>query len=238
MGERWGPWATLAWAVGCGFVMVATQTAGAVTFLLWWRQIHPEQPIHIQDLGSNGSALAFTLLVSTPFVLAFVALAVRFARADLADYLALKWPRSRDIGVGVAALGAVLLLAGVAEQISGQEDPSFLFDTFGTAQSAGLLPLMFVAFVVLAPLQEEILFRGFLYRGLAPALGPAPTIALVSALWAVLHVQYAWFFIAEIFALGLTFGWLRYRSGSTLLTVILHVTNNALAMLLAGLMPS
>jgi membrane protease YdiL (CAAX protease family) len=217
--------------------MVATQTAGAGAFVLWWRQIHPEQTIRIQDLGSNGSALTFAFFVSTPFVLAFVALAVRLARMDLTDYLALKWPQWRDIGVGVAALAAVLLLAGVAEQISGQEDPSFLFDTFDTAQSAGFLPLMFIAFVVLAPLQEEILFRGFLYRGLAPALGPAPTIGLLSALWAVLHVQYAWFFIAEIFLLGLTFGWLRQRSGSTLLTVILHITNNALAMIVAGLTP-
>lgn len=236
IGMRWGPWATLFWGLGCALVMTATQTAGAAIFLVWWGFAHPDQPIRVEDLGSNGSALTFAFLISTPFLLGFVVLAVRLAHADIADYLALKWPRWRDIGIGVAAVAAVLLLAGAAAQALGQDDPSFLSDTFDTAQSAGMLPLMFVAFVLLAPLQEEILFRGFLYRGLAPALGPATTIVLLSATWAVLHVQYDWFFIVEIFALGFTFGWLRQFSGSTLLTIILHTANNGLAMLAAGLM--
>ena len=233
---RWGPWATVFWGLGCALVMAATQTAGAAIFLVWWHFVHPDQPIRVEDLGSNGSALTFAFLFSTPFLLGFVALAVRLARADLVEYLALKWPRWRDIGIGVAAVAGVLLIAGVAEQALGQDDPAFLSDTFSTAESAGMLPLMFVAFVILAPLQEEILFRGFLYRGLAPAWGPGRTIVLLSAIWAILHVQYAWFFIVEIFALGLTFGWLRQRSGSTSLTIILHTANNALAMVAAGLM--
>jgi membrane protease YdiL (CAAX protease family) len=235
--RRWGPWATLFWSAGCGILMVASQTAGAIAFLVWWRSVHPEQPIKIEDIGSNGSALTVAFLVSVPLVLGFIALAVRLARIDFADYLGLHWPGWRDIGIGVALLATVLLVAGTTEQLLGVNEPSFLFDTYGTAQSAGMLPLMFLAFVILAPLQEEILFRGFLYRGLAPALGPAATITLLSGVWAVLHVQYNWFFMVEIFALGLAFGWLRWFSGSTLLTILLHTSNNCLAMLVAGLTP-
>lgn len=218
--------------------MVASQTAGAIAFVLWWRSVDPEQPIRIEDIGSNGSALTIAFLVSTPIVLGFIAFAVRLARVDFADYLALNWPRWRDIGIGVGLLAIVLLIAGTAEQWFGVDEPAFLFDTYATARSAGMLPLMFLAFAILAPLQEEILFRGFLYRGLAPALGPAATIALLSAVWAVLHVQYASFFVVEIFALGLVFGWLRWFSGSTLATLFLHAANNSLAMLVAGMAPS
>ena len=46
------------------------------------------------------------------------------------------------------------------------------------------------------------------------------------------------FGIAEIFLLGVAFGWLRMRSGSTTLTIILHSTMNALAALSAGAMIS
>jgi len=216
--------------------MVVSQTAGAAAFALWWRYAHPAQPFRIEDLESNGAAITLALLVSTPFVLGFVALAVRLANADFAAYLALRRPKARDIGIGLAALATVLVIAGVAEQFLDVKDPAFLFETYDTARSEGMLPLMFLAFAILAPLQEEILFRGFLYRGLAPALGPAASIALLSAVWAALHVQYAPFFIAEIFALGLVFGWLRWLSGSTLLTILLHTANNALAMLAASAM--
>jgi membrane protease YdiL (CAAX protease family) len=48
---------------------------------------------------------------------------------------------------------------------------------------------------------------------------------------ALMHAQYQWFFVGEIFALGLALGWLRARSGSTILTFALHATVNGLALL-------
>jgi membrane protease YdiL (CAAX protease family) len=107
-------------------------------------------------------------------------------------------------------------------------------ETFRTAREAGMLPLFFFSFAVLAPVQEELFFRGFLYRGLGASIGPWPTIVLTSAVWAFFHLQYEWFFVAEIFLLGVTFGWLRMRSGSTILTMLLHGGMNALALLQIG----
>ena len=52
---------------------------------------------------------------------------------------------------------------------------------------------------------------------------------LSSLAWTVLHMQYDWFFFGEIFSIGLLFGYLRYRSGSTLLTILLHGLNNLAA---------
>ncbi len=88
------------------------------------------------------------------------------------------------------------------------------------------------AIVFAAPLTEEIAFRGFLYRGWAASpLGPAGTIVLTSAIWAVMHLQYETFYLVQIFGLGLVFGWLRWRSGSTLLPLLLHVLVNFIALL-------
>jgi uncharacterized protein len=49
---------------------------------------------------------------------------------------------------------------------------------------------------------------------------------VISVLWASLHVQYDWTGIVQIFAIGLFLGFMRWRSGSTLLTFFLHALFN------------
>ncbi len=96
-----------------------------------------------------------------------------------------------------------------------------------TAKMAGSLPLFFLAVIVVAPLGEEIAFRGFLFRGLSNTwLGIAGTIIVTSAIWALMHVQYDWVEIAQILLIGLVLGWLRWASGSTALTILLHMLTN------------
>ena len=57
------------------------------------------------------------------------------------------------------------------------------------------------------------------------------TIVVISLAWALLHMQYDWLGMAQIFAAGLTLGWFRWASGSTTLTIIMHVLINFEAML-------
>ena len=45
-------------------------------------------------------------------------------------------------------------------------------------------------------------------------------------MWTALHLQYDWFFLGEVFSIGLLLGYLRYRSNSIWLTVVLHGLNN------------
>ena len=218
--------------------MMVSQTLGAGVFLLWWRMAHPDRPIPLDKIASNGPLLTFAFLISAPFVLGYFALAVGLAKASLVDYLALKWPRWRHIAVGIVVLGLVLFVTGVVADASGQQMPEFMTETFSTARAAGVLPLFVLSFVVLAPLEEEVLFRGFIYRGLVPTLGPLLTIALTSAVWAILHVQYSWFYVGEVFLLGITFGWLRWLSRSLISTIILHIANNGLAVISMAVMNS
>ena len=84
--------------------------------------------------------------------------------------------------------------------------------------------------VVAAPIGEEFMFRGFLFRGWAGSpLGVTGTIVVTSAIWAAIHVQYDWFGIGQVFCLGLLFGWVRARSGSLLLTMMMHALCNIAA---------
>ena len=229
--RRWGPWATLGWGIPLAATAVISQTLGAFGFVMWWRLLHPDQPITRADIGTNGPLLAFSLAASTPLVLGFLALVVRLSGVPLREYLALKWPRWREVGIGVAALACVLMGTGVLAALTGQETPEFMGQTYNSAKMAGMLPLLIVSFVFLGPLQEELLFRGFFFRGFLPAFGAWPTIILTAAAWAFTHGQYQWFFVGEIFALGMVLGWMRWRSGSTILTIALHAAVNSMALL-------
>ena len=62
-------------------------------------------------------------------------------------------------------------------------------------------------------------------------MGAPGAILLSSIAWTALHLQYDWFFFAEVFSIGLLFGYIRYRTDSTWLTIVLHGLNNLAATL-------
>ena len=226
----WGAWATAFWGMGAILVFGAGQLAAAVAYIVWMHQVYPESQITLADISTHGPIIAVVVLSSVPCLLAFLAFAIARSRTKIADYLALKWPRTRDILIGVAALFAVLAFEATLAALAGVETPIFMTGTFESGRDAGLLPLLFFAFMIAAPIGEETLFRGFLYRGFVAKLGVPVTIFVTAALWAVLHIQYDWFFVVQIVTLGVFFGWIRWKSGSTLLTIMLHSLNNGLAL--------
>ena len=225
-----GPWATAFWGLGALLLFGGAQLAGAFGYIYLFNQTHPARRLTVGDVPTDGPLIATVMLVSTPFLVGMIALAVRRSRVPLKDYLALHWPRLRDYLIGLAGLAVVLVLASVMASLTGEETPGFMTGTFESGRNAGMLPLLALGFVVAAPVGEEILFRGFLYRGIEARFGVLPAILTTAFLWAILHIQYDVFFIAEIVALGLFLGWMRRKSGSTLLTIALHATNNGLAM--------
>ena len=233
--ERWGLWGTLGWGAGAAVVLVVSQTLGAIAYVVWTGGFRGA-PIAAEDLQNDGAMLSVAFLLSTPLVLGYFWFAVRLARVPFGEYMALNWPHWSDVLVGIGGLAAVLMVAGLGATLSGQETPEFMTESFRTARDAGMLPLYFFSFAVLAPLQEELFFRGFLYRGLSATIGAWVTIVLSSAIWSVIHLQYNLFYVGEIFLLGVVFGWLRMRSGSTILTILLHGIMNALAAASAGAM--
>jgi membrane protease YdiL (CAAX protease family) len=108
--------------------------------------------------------------------------------------------------------------------------PGFMGDVLKSAQADGALWLLVLAFCVAAPMSEEVLARGFLYRGWSESrLGVVGAIILSSLAWTSLHLQYDWFFFGEVFCMGLLLGYLRYRSNSTWLTIVIHGLNNTAA---------
>jgi len=228
--RRWGPLATVAWTSAAGAVYILAQLIGLLIFMAWWTAVSPNVPIKLAELETNGPLLAIVLVVSTPAIVGVFALAAYLSRAGIKDYLGLYLPSGKELTLGLFAMALIIPLSDFATWLSGLEAvPEFMSKTYESAKAMGMLPLLALAFVVMAPVGEEIAFRGFLYRGLAPRLGPVLAIGITAAVWGGLHVQYGFFLQLQILLIGLVLGWLRWRTGSTILTIILHGMMNAVA---------
>jgi uncharacterized protein len=228
-GRVWKFWGSLLWGILIFAVTGAAQLAVVFAFVRW--RSSEFDVSELVRLSSDGVAVSLEVIAVAPVTLAMIALAVRVARANLADYLALRPFDLLELLLGLVLAAACSFSVDLVAWLAGHAIiPPFVQDTLSSATAAGALPLFVVAVALVAPLTEEFMVRGFLYRGFAASwLGPTGAIVLTSLLWASLHVQYDWFFIGEVFSLGLILGWMRRRSGSTWLTVVLHGVYNLIA---------
>ena len=99
-------------------------------------------------------------------------------------------------------------------------------------------PMGYLAIGILAPLAEELVFRGAILRTLlklfAPKLHWIPII-LSAVIFGALHGNLAQFVHASI--IGLILGWMFYRTNSIAPGVVFHWINNTVAYLMFNLMP-
>jgi len=88
--------------------------------------------------------------------------------------------------------------------------------------------------VVLAPLWEEAVFRGFLLSSLAQTqLGYWPAAVLSTTLWTLLHWGYSWPGVTSVFIAGIALSWLMQRTGSMRAVVVAHGVANTIAVAFA-----
>jgi membrane protease YdiL (CAAX protease family) len=146
--------------------------------------------------------------------------------------LALRRPRSwgRAIGVGIGVLLAVDLLAVALSPFLDPGEEQGLTPTEWEPSQAAPFALFAFSVVVLAPLAEELTFRGLGYSLLRP-YGLFPPIVGTALLWSFAHGLLE--AIPIITALGIGLGWIRYRQDSTVPGMILHGSFNAIALVVA-----
>ena len=92
--------------------------------------------------------------------------------------------------------------------------------------------LLFFAVVVLAPLGEEIVFRGYLQQVLEKQWKDTTQAILFTALiFSLIHMNPYWFI--QIYFLGIILGFLAWKTKSIIAPLILHSLNNLTALLLS-----
>jgi uncharacterized protein len=219
--KPWGRWATL----GLGVIALLAGQLVALTALTWWTG---QGLAHWAEFGRDGIAVTLTICISTTVQVLLLALMAQQTCAGAAAYLGLRLPRKRDVVSGIiAVLIFIVVVDGISWLFGHDIVTPFQLDIYRTASAAGWLPWLWLTIVVVVPIGEETLFRGFLFRGWHRSPSDAwVAIAVTALLWAVIHVQYDLYVIAQVFVCGLLFGWFRWVTGSTILTMLLHALVN------------
>jgi membrane protease YdiL (CAAX protease family) len=92
--------------------------------------------------------------------------------------------------------------------------------------------LLFVGMAVLvAPLVEETLFRGYLYPVFARSMGVTPAILLTGLLFGLMHgaqLGWTWSLVAILTAVGVIFTLIRARTGTVFASFLMHLGYNSL----------
>lgn len=232
--RAWGPWATLAWGVLVYALYSGIQSVVVLTYLI----ASGTSLTELADADSYltapgiGPATALAVLLAAPVALGLVWILSR-VRLPPSRVLALVKPTFRQILVWSGALLAFLV---ASELLAGWLDrppvPDFVKGLWTTTEGP-FVPLLILAIVIVGPLFEEIVVRGFLFHGLGEGWA---AILITTVLFTAAHAgQYDAFDLGWVAALSLVLGLARKQSGSTLLTIGLHILVNGLALAQAGL---
>ena len=127
------------------------------------------------------------------------------------------------VGGGIAALGAALYLHLLALVPSWEAWKDAAISKSLLAGEQNHLWLYGLA-VIAAPLCEEFIFRGLIYRGLRRSLHPAMAMLASAALFALVHPAVS---VIPVFGLGLATAFCFERTGLLLAPILVHMTYNA-----------
>jgi uncharacterized protein len=223
----WGPWATLGWTLLCAIMLFAVQVA--VLLILTAVRIARGAEVKFDELASSGDVVSIGTLASTVSIVGSVALLICWRRYPIRDYLAIHRPTTRSAAIAFMSLVVMLVTSDLISYLLARPlVPDVMVKLYRMAWLPGLL----VALVVLAPIAEETLFRGFLYKGIADSrAGPIVAIITSAVGWATLHFQYDWYGVVTIAVMGLFLGIVRHKTGSLYLTMVLHAIANSVATL-------
>ena len=155
-----------------------------------------------------------------------VALTKVVGRLPIADRLSLKPVSGKVLLLGTAAGGTLFLLF-------------YLYLRCGSLPLTGHVSAPLIVWsVLIAPVSEELVFRGLLYRTVqsialrlrTPHAVELIGVILIAVVFGALH-QRSSIFLAMTIAAGLLYGLIRWRFGSVQPSIACHISYNALALL-------
>jgi membrane protease YdiL (CAAX protease family) len=220
--QAWAPWTSIAalfiglvaTIVGSTIVAIASGTTGEL------------------DDPPPGLSIALTLFQNLALVGAAFGFAYLARRPTAADFGLLRPPRiGRAIGlliatwVGFYALSA--LWVGLLDLNETQELP----DRLGADNSTLNLLAVVVLITVIAPLGEELFFRGYFFGSLRNWRGVWPAALLTGVIFGLIHVGSAPAgFLVPLAVFGVGLCLLYHYGGSLYPCIALHALNNSIAL--------
>jgi len=147
------------------------------------------------------------------------------------SFLAFRRPTTswkRAAGIAALVLLAVLVVGGIVDQFGNPErEQGLIPQHWDSSKIAPFVGFTFIV-VVVAPIVEELQFRGVGY-GLLERFGRTAAILLVGLAFALVHGLIAGFPVIAVFGCGLAY--LRSRTDSIYPCMLLHASFNAFGLI-------
>jgi membrane protease YdiL (CAAX protease family) len=181
--------------------------------------------------GADLPALGLCALSAVAWIPILTLIHLRTRQVD-PDRRGFRWWPTRPfnpiviVAVGVAVIGAALGLSFLARDLSSPLEDAI--------RSRADLVAVAVFALTVAPLVEEVFFRGFLYAAIEDAVGGRTAVVVVGLLFGVFHgFQYAGVpaALAAVTLMGLATTWVRRATGGVAPCIALHVAYNVAGVL-------
>jgi membrane protease YdiL (CAAX protease family) len=182
--------------------------------------------------ASPAATIAGTVVQDVAWLVAALLLVVQLGRPALADFGLSRLPARRALaGVILAGAGFYGVSAAYGALVGGGGGQDVL-ESLGADRGTGYFVATAVLVIVLAPVCEELFFRGFMYRALRNRLRPLPAAGVIGLVFGSLHFTGSGtlVLIPVLVLLGVTFCLLYERTGSLVPAICLHVVNNTVAL--------
>lgn len=183
----------------------------------------------IEAIGGGGFYIAFVTILGGILGTGLIILITRYYQGrSFAEYLGLTGISLKQLGFWLLITVIYLVLLDACTYLLKRPIVTEYMDK--AIETARFPWLLYFALIVAAPIFEELFFRGFLIKGLSLSrLKPIGAVILTSLCWSLLHLQYDWYGILQIFLGGLLFGYARLKSGSVYVTIGMHALQNLAA---------
>jgi len=239
-----------AWVFSCFF---AAQIIGLILFItigLYHVSINnlfdPNKAFSFSLTPSINSAILDTMLAAAVYFIT-IALAVAIpwlikkSKTSWKDLGISRYPSWMDILITPAGFIVYIILSAVLVLIATHILPGFDVNQTQNVGFSGLSQryeyiLAFVTLVLIAPLAEEILFRGYLFGKLKKYVPVWAAVLVTSLLFGAAHGN--WNVIIDTFALSVVLCVLRELTGNIWSSILLHMVKNGIAFYILFIYPT
>lgn len=207
----------------CGWAVAVVFAVRIGLALISARTHHDNQLLRLPSSPAGGVASVLTSVVLLLAPVYIFAVRKRHARAADFGFVQFRFWRSAVL-IGQAFLGgiAVTVVWSLIMLRFGRQMQPDLLGIFGGGWRGYLLALG--AGAVVAPIAEEIFFRGFLFTGLRAHYSFAVAAGASGVLFALLHFMPA--AIVPLAVYGIYLAWLREQTGSLWPSILMHMMLN------------
>jgi len=230
-GLPWGFWLTIVFSLAIFLASSFGQGMVATAYIIFAKIHNPDLNVFEfgKELEQNGLYISISTLIAAPMYIGLCGLFAKIRNTmPIRAYLGLYWCDWKTIAKWIAIIILVMIGSDALTYLLHRDIvPPFMVNIFETA---GSIPLLLFAIILVAPIIEELFFRGFMFRGLQYSkVGPIGAILITSLLWSSIHLQYNLYQIAILLVTGLVFGWARVKTNSIIPCIAMHMTLNVLS---------